>query len=215
MSTKGLLERCVLFIKRIIIKVKWTVKMRRNCHFRQRITQFSRQSFKWKWKKFFCTFPTFFCCTAKRRKFRSVQAKNNVLTFNLWLCQVLTSSWRLPYCERDWFHLNNKTEIWKLDRWLICQKIGPTRNNYCWSHPSLNPRQTAQNLRKEKIGFETLGIACGTYNKAFLCDLIWLILHFGKILKAFGNLWRVYLLFGEILNLLWPFYFAMGKILLL
>ena len=36
--------------------------------------------------------------------------------------------------------------------------------------------------------------------------------HFGNILKALVNFLRVYLVFGKILNLLWPLFYVNGPI---
>ena len=39
--------------------------------------------------------------------------------------------------------------------------------------------------------------------------------HFGKILKLFANLWKVYLVFGKIVSLLWQTFCKSGKLSLL
>ena len=39
--------------------------------------------------------------------------------------------------------------------------------------------------------------------------------HFGNIFKFFGNILKVYLIFGKLLNLLWPKICCLGKLLLL
>ena len=36
--------------------------------------------------------------------------------------------------------------------------------------------------------------------------------HFGKNLKIFGNIFKVYLVFGKVLNPLWHNFYALGQI---